>query len=145
MIYLPQEDGETHVNVYSKGRTTLGRLLTNFAHTPFSIDGLFFASVEAWWYWRKAQWTDEAQINQLRNSYGFEAKRLGQILMRLDIADPSEAELLRTYQAKTDSHADIRLMLRANKLPFDHYFVYDGTRRETRHRWTGQLWAKVKV
>lgn len=33
----PLEDGITHINVYSKGATELGRLLTNFAHTPLHI------------------------------------------------------------------------------------------------------------
>lgn len=28
----PEEDGITHINIYSKGSTELGRLLSNFAH-----------------------------------------------------------------------------------------------------------------
>ena len=31
----PKLDGIEHINIYSKGKTELGRLLTNFAQTPF--------------------------------------------------------------------------------------------------------------
>jgi len=45
-------DGVTHINIYSKGKTKLGRLLTNFAHTPFThAEYGQFASVEGFWYW----------------------------------------------------------------------------------------------
>ena len=47
----PEDDGRTHVNVYSRGRTSLGRDLSNFAHLPFELDGLAFASVEGFWFW----------------------------------------------------------------------------------------------
>jgi predicted NAD-dependent protein-ADP-ribosyltransferase YbiA (DUF1768 family) len=34
------------INVYSKSEDELGSLLSNFAHTPFEINGVGFASVE---------------------------------------------------------------------------------------------------
>jgi hypothetical protein len=47
MDIKPSEDGVTHINVYSRGNTELGRLLSNFAHTPFSHPEFGeFASVE---------------------------------------------------------------------------------------------------
>ena len=33
--YLPKDDGVTHINIYSKGQTELGGLLSNFSRTPF--------------------------------------------------------------------------------------------------------------
>jgi hypothetical protein len=52
MDIKPSEDGVTHINVYSRGNTELGRLLSNFAHTPFSHPEFGeFASVEGFWYW----------------------------------------------------------------------------------------------
>jgi len=52
MIIDPKEDRISHINVYSKSTTELGRKLTNFARmtTPTANDGVF-ASVEAYWYW----------------------------------------------------------------------------------------------
>ena len=32
-MYKQTEDGYNHINVYSKGKTELGRWLSNFAHT----------------------------------------------------------------------------------------------------------------
>jgi len=33
----PEEDGITHINIYSKGKTDLGRMLSNFAKLPFIL------------------------------------------------------------------------------------------------------------
>lgn len=35
MNFKPEMDGIDHINVYSKGKTELGKLLSNFARTPF--------------------------------------------------------------------------------------------------------------
>ena len=47
-----EDDGITHINVYSKGATALGRALSNFARIPVMVvpNGRF-ESVEAYWYW----------------------------------------------------------------------------------------------
>lgn len=34
-MYLPKDDGITHMNVYSNARTELGRALSNFHHHPY--------------------------------------------------------------------------------------------------------------
>ena len=34
----PSLDGETHINVYSKGKTELGRALTNMAEIGTKVD-----------------------------------------------------------------------------------------------------------
>lgn len=151
------KDGVDHINVYSKGQTELGRLLSNFAQTPFELEvettvhypkTLRFASVEAWWYWRKAKAhgvDEKAHLDELRTLYGLEAKRYGQDLTRsAPPSDPTRQELLRVYQAKVACNPRIAAMLRKNKLPFDHYYVYNGRRQDTHHRWTGLLWNEVK-
>lgn len=50
--YDPKMDGVTHINIYSKGKTQLGRVASNFAYFPFEIpnDGRF-SSVEGYWHW----------------------------------------------------------------------------------------------
>lgn len=42
-------DGPSPLNVYSKADEELGRLLSNFAHTPFVMDGITYASVEGFY------------------------------------------------------------------------------------------------
>jgi hypothetical protein len=45
MIYKPEDDGKTHINVYSKGLTELGQFLSNFAEAPAQTpDGEFILS-----------------------------------------------------------------------------------------------------
>ena len=74
MEYTPDTDGIDHINIYSKGKTELGRLLTNFAHTPFTfpLHGAF-SSVEAFWYYAKTGFLHP----QLKPLYGFRAKEEG--------------------------------------------------------------------
>lgn len=37
------------LNVWSRSDEQIGRLMSNFAHTPFVLDGVEFASVEGFW------------------------------------------------------------------------------------------------
>ena len=49
-------DGIDHINIYSKGYTKLGRLLSNFTKSEFThpIYG-HFMSVEGFWYYIKLE------------------------------------------------------------------------------------------
>lgn len=132
-------DGETHINCYGRGRTELGRLLTNFAHTPFDLDGVRFASVEAWWYWR------ECHDDRLLPLHGYAAKKFGRaVTPRKRMNPPTKSELKRVYHAKLDCNPQLKEMVRASTLPFDHYYEYDGAHVDTKWRWTGQLWDEVR-
>ena len=51
-MHDPNLDGVDHINVYSKGKTLLGQLLSNFAYSPFCHpEHGEFNSVEAFYYW----------------------------------------------------------------------------------------------
>lgn len=133
-------DGVTHINCYSKGKTELGRLLTNFARTPFDLDNDgWFASVEAWWYWR------ESRDESLRPLSGYQAKTRGRELRHIKIDPPTREELKRVYHAKLSSNPKIKEMLLTCELPFDHYYEYGGRRVDTEWRWTGELWNEVRA
>lgn len=121
----PQEDGITHINVYSKGKTELGRFLTNFAHAPFvhPEDG-FFKSVEAYWYWLSTK------DDSLRETYGFRAKELGR---QLGGKDWLEDENLKTkikdaIFLKIFSNKKMLAEFKNSSLPFAHYYVYGGVK-----------------
>ncbi len=75
MTFISEEDGITHINIYSKGKTELGRLMSNFALSPFSVPQHGeFKSIEGYWYWLSTG--DES----LRDLYGYEAKKAGRKL-----------------------------------------------------------------
>lgn len=76
-------DSLTHINVYSNGKTQLGRLLSNFADTAITIGNNTFASVESWWYWTKMNKINEGslvpiyndeQLSKVKQLVGLDAK-----------------------------------------------------------------------
>lgn len=135
----PETDGIDHVNVYSKGATRLGRLLSNFAPTPFHHPDLgYFSTVEGYWYY--VMTGDE----RLRHCAGWEAKSLGK---RLKAAreHPSVDELRSAYKAKLAAHGDIWEMLNTSTLPLKHYYVYGDRVVEPKEwQWTVELWNEFK-
>ncbi len=125
MEIKPTEDGVTHINVYSRGRTELGRLLSNFAHTPFTHPKFGeFASVEGFWYWLSLG----EQYNELRSLYGHKAKMVANDLK----AKGAKVCKLRLFQkyvqeaitCKLEQNPHIYKMLKESSLPLLHYYVY---------------------
>lgn len=143
MNWDPKEDGVTHVNVYSKGKTELGRLLSNFAHTPFVVNGLEFASVEAYWYWIATDGDTE-----LRGLHGWKAKYEGKnrVLHRGGVAKHVSVDALRqAYAAKLKAHPEIQQKLLECKLPFAHYYMWDKKLHVPKEfQWTAALWEEFR-
>jgi hypothetical protein len=117
-------DGITHINVYSGGRTELGRIMSNFAYTPFRLpDDGAFNSVEGYWYWLSCK------DDRLRNAVGYTAKTLGRYLRAPDWPiDPEfRVRVLSALTAKLDQNPEIKTLMRStNLLPLEHYYVHNG-------------------
>jgi hypothetical protein len=129
----PDQDGITHINVYSQGRTLLGRRLSNFAHTPFEHpeDG-HFESVEGYWYWLSTK--DE----RLRQAHGAQAKRLGRNGQGVDWPEiPGFQDKIRlAITTKINCTPGLAEMLAESALPLAHYYVFDGAVHQPRNgRW----------
>ena len=141
----PKKDGEDHINVYSKGRTALGRELSNFAHVPFKHpDFGFFASGEAFWYWLSTG----QQHNELRRLYGATAKSVGirQLPVKMDdvVFKDHIRDMLRLKIVQNRALCDA---VRKSVLPFRHYFVTDmaGIINEPpRHRWQMECLEEIR-
>jgi len=132
-------DGVTHINVYSNGKTTLGQLLSNFAHTPFIGGHHKFESVEGWWYW----YCTGKQHDHLKHLYGYMAKKEGKKYKRTHLITPDT--LFQVYCAKIDSNPYLREMLIKSTLPFTHYYAYGTKIVKTKFEWTGSLWNAVRT
>ncbi|MEZ5585027.1 MAG: hypothetical protein R3F37_21720 [Candidatus Competibacteraceae bacterium] len=61
------------LNVWSRSEEEIGRLLSNFAHTPFQLDGIDYASVEAFYAALLIQ-NNETKKARVRTYWGIRAK-----------------------------------------------------------------------
>lgn len=130
---LPSLDGVTHINVYTKGATKLGKMLTNLAHTPFDHPEYgHFESVEAYWYWAKTG----KQFDELKLLHEYQSKKQGQekaeeIGMdktdktdKDNIPDDFKEEIKKALQYKIKQNKDVLAELTKSTLPLKHYYYY---------------------
>lgn len=121
----PTEDGYTHLNAYSKGRTHLGRMLSNFAFSPFVLEPYGkFNSVEGFYYWYcTGQCHDD-----LRKLSGSTAKSVGQKYKRIIISlSDEDIEVIQSAMiAKIVQNPEIMEALKKCDLEIVHYYVYGG-------------------
>ena len=119
----PNQDGLTHLNVYSQACTVLGRFLSNFAHAPFECSDGRFASIEGYWYWLSCTHT---RRDELRTAYGYTAKKLGRELCGADWKSDDEFQdkIKRAISSKLQAYPAMLKQLQDNKLPLQHYYVF---------------------
>lgn len=122
----PNKDGVDHINIYSKGNTALGQMLSNFSKCPINTRDGKFLSVEGYWYWMSIEPCKERE--QLRNCYGFWAKKVGKEILQTKKPawdDNFEEKILEAIWDKFQKNAS--LIKEAYKdLPFYHYYNYGG-------------------
>jgi predicted NAD-dependent protein-ADP-ribosyltransferase YbiA (DUF1768 family) len=63
------------LNVYSRSDEEIGRLMSNFAPTPFALDGVSYGSVEG--FYVSLRFLDEGKREKVRKLYGNVAKSMG--------------------------------------------------------------------
>lgn len=116
----PLYDGITHINVYSRGMTQLGRDLTNFSKRPIEhpVYG-HFDSLEGYWYWLGTG----KRHSVLRRVWGYRAKALGKSFSRVE--NPTfKSDFIEGLKLKLAQHPDLRDALLATELPLTHYYFY---------------------
>ena len=118
---VPSKDGITHINVYSKAHTKLGKDLSNFSFSPFvhPEDGPF-KSVEGYWYWLGVQ------DDKLRKVWGYAAKRLGRELGAPDWMSSKDfkRKVKLALRAKISQNPKLSNQLKTSTLPLTHYYYY---------------------
>lgn len=126
LLYNPDLDGITHINVYSKGATKLGRGLSNFAPIPFihPVDGKC-ASVEGYWYYLKTG----RLYPHLKELIGFKAKEEGR---KYDIVtiDDFIPQICQAITCKIMQNENLKEDVKNSTLPFTHYYFYGKTTRK---------------
>jgi hypothetical protein len=113
-------DGIDHVNVYSKGKTELGKFLTNFAYSPIETEDGHFNSIEGYWYWLSSK------DNKLRELSGWKAKEYGRSIKADDWLDDDifKEKIKKAIYIKLINNPKYLKQLQELKLPLKHYYVY---------------------
>lgn len=140
----PNKDGVDHINVYSKGKTSLGRKLSNFYELPIeTVDGKF-NSIEGYWYWLGAD--DVKEKEELRSLSGYDAKEIGQLL-----ADEDNKIDQQKFKSKINkaiwvkvNQPEIKSDFLNSSLPFEHYYVYGGKAVEGSAQWIMNALEKMR-
>jgi len=130
-IFTEDTDGIDHINAYSKGKTELGRFLSNFTKCKIKTDEGIFNSLEGYWYWLLTE--DES----LKILYGYRAKQLGKSLDKVnEDVDRDKFKKAIDYKLLTNRRLLISQDLWLDlEVPITHYYSYGGKPIRTRHSW----------
>lgn len=130
--YRPERDGVDHINAYSKAQTKVGRMLTNYAHTPFDHPTFgHFESMEGFWFWLASG----RQYNNLRKVHGFKAHELGRVCLQgINYEEVVDKRFRRWIKEGTESklrqNTDLlQMLVDTGDLPIVHYY-YDYKERD---------------
>jgi len=122
----PNLDGITHVNIYSQGKTELGRMLSNFYCYEIKTKDGEFNSVEGYWYWLGIEECKEKEV--LRRLYGYDAKKTGNSLkyhFRKRFDNDFQNKIFNAIWVKVKNNKNMFLG-EVGKLPFEHYYNFNG-------------------
>ncbi len=139
-------DGVDHINVYSKGKTKLGRFLSNFSKFPIrTFDGNFM-SVEGYWYWLNCTHLDK---DVLRDLHGYQAKKIGRELGTTDWNEDIhfKRKICRAIKFKIlNAPFYMKEEFLKSELPFRHYYVYgDRVIEATKCDWILDFLEKLRI
>lgn len=130
MKYNPLEDGVTHLNVYSKAKTEIGRLISNFAYCPIETQDGHFDSVEGYWGWLSIS-EENPKRETLRTLSGFAAKQFKDDLLKEGDAGRVDMEFEKKIENAIHLKFQTKMMqdaLEKNQellsLPICHYYYY---------------------
>jgi hypothetical protein len=115
----PENDGKTHINVYSRGKTELGKFLNNLEKTPFEIPGVgTFSSLIGYWHWVSTG----KQHDVFKTLYGVKTNSVAKDYPRVDIIG-FEEEIKIGFMAKLDAYPEFKKQLANLSLPLCSYYV----------------------
>ena len=125
----PEKDGVEFINMYSKAKTSMGRMISNFYHFPIETEDGHFESVEGYWYWLSLPVNKKTEI--MRRLYGYKAKQTGRELRQeygeenLRFDDRFEEKILAAIRYKVERNKNL-IKDKYKDLPIIHYYTFDG-------------------
>lgn len=142
MPFYPEDDGVTHINIFSKAKTELGRWMTNFARQKVVCPRHGeFESIEGFWYWLKTG----KQHDILRELSGADAKNEGKRYARVEMSEHEfNRQILLMINKKIRGNPEMRMKLANCTLPFTHYYVYNGVVKQAGYEWITEHWDRIR-
>lgn len=121
-----QDDGITHINIWSKGNTELGKMLSHFYHAPFKHPyfGNFNCMEGFWHYIASHERPDIFRIlNGIKSKLKSQEMRKQKVLTKRHLVNFPQIILDANFH-KIVAHPEIQKLLVESTLPFEHYYVY---------------------
>lgn len=141
--YRAEDDGITHINVYSRGVTTLGRGLSNLSEC--NIEHPYFGhfrTLEGLWFYMKTSFCED----QFRIIKGVAARELGKKIPSSIYPLFNKMFKLGMLE-KLDRNPQLQNQLLENELPLAHYYQYGGGKKIIpldRHQWQLDFWILLR-
>lgn len=144
----PKTDGIDHINIYSRGKTKLGKYLSNFYEDNFVCDDGKFKTIEGYWFW--LQCDNKNLVETLRTTSGFTSKILGTKYRTRHWSEISDfkSKIILAMENKVAQNIYIANEMIKSTLPFTHYYyitddemLYLG---ET-YDWIIQEWERIRI
>lgn len=146
----PTMHPKTHINIYTGGKSRLGRLATN--HSNITITHPMFGAfrtLEGLWYWLRTGKKEEH--DWLRVVSGAQARKEGKLLPVV-FNDHFQREFKLGIIAKLNESYELRQLLKESTLPLVHYYYYGGRdpadvtiRQPKGHEWQMIFWEEMRV
>lgn len=143
----PEHDGVSHINIYSKANTPLGRFLSNFNGPPVDTEDGRFATVEGYWQWLRTpeRWPDR---DAFRDAGGYEAKKLSKRVKdayddRPGVDTAFKRKIARVILQKIITAGRVREVAES-ALPFTHYYMFGDRQVAGSHRWVVDTIERIR-
>jgi hypothetical protein len=145
-MWNPKEDGITHINIFSRGNTQLGRFMSNFAyceHGGINTEDGNFRSIEGYWSWLGTH-------NEMyRTLYGYQAKSNNKMEKPFNLPeDEFRRKIKAAIRIKLDNHPTYRQQLAKSTLPFSHYYYFGNIDnpvvRDAGYMWLVEYWEELR-
>jgi hypothetical protein len=137
----PTKDGVDHINIYSQGKTSPGRALSNFTRHPTVIEGVTFESLEGYWYWLSTG----QKHNDLCKLYGAFAKKIGKSYETVYMdQEKFRDKIKQAMKLKLEQWPNLRQPLKESTLPFKYYYVFGGKVVDAHYLWIVEEWDRLR-
>lgn len=122
----PEMDGIDHINIYSKGKTALGRWLSNFTECDLELPEGKFKSIEGYWYYLLSP--EGLEREQLKHLTGYIAKNFGRSIKAKDWSNDNifKTKIKFALFTKLINNEERFKELKGLTLPLKHYYNYSG-------------------